>query len=155
MHWIKKDMELYLGSKEYVDTALIPIIPFQLSHEATIGKSTSKRELLSVFASEIEKELAGRVLLIPNYYYLEYGDSKLETERLNQWFDEIITQPFKHVFILTFDASWKKVEKDLKANVLWLPGFQVDNLHDEQTQSLIRGQVSDVVELIRSYWQEN
>ncbi|WP_047985303.1 DUF2487 family protein [Ornithinibacillus californiensis] len=152
MQWTKKDMELYLGSKEYFDTAIIPIIPFQLSQEANIGKSTSKREVLSVFVTEIERELSGRLLLIPNYYYLEFGDKDEEAKRLNNWTEEISKQPFKHVFILTFDAGWKRHEKDLDANLLWLPGFQTDQLNSTEILQMIRGQVADVVELIRSYW---
>jgi hypothetical protein len=152
MQWTKKDMELYLGSKEYIDTAIIPIIAFQMSQEANIGKSTSKRELISIFATEIEKELSGRVLLLPNYYYLEYGDKSEEAKRLNSWTGEVQSQPFKHVFILTFDAGWKRHEKDLVANLLWLPGFQVENPNSEEMRNMVRGQVADVVELLRSYW---
>lgn len=152
MQWTKKDMELYIGSKEYIDTAIIPIIPFQLSQETNIGKSTSKREVLSIFATEIEKELSGRVLLIPNYYYLEYGDKDEEAQRLNKWTQEIQKQPFEHVFILTFDAGWKKHEKSLDANLLWVPGFQIDEQNSSNIMPLIRGQVADVIELLRSYW---
>ncbi|HAM81174.1 DUF2487 family protein [Ornithinibacillus bavariensis] len=152
MLWTKQDMQVYIKQKEYIDTAIIPIIPFQLSHENDMDKSTSKREVLSIFATVIEKELSGRVLLIPNYYYLEYGDKAQEVDRLNRWTEEIQKQPFKHVFIVTFDSSWKKFEKELEANLLWLPGFQADDLYDGKTQQLIQGQVQDVVELIRSYW---
>ncbi|MEN2766186.1 DUF2487 family protein [Ornithinibacillus xuwenensis] len=152
MQWTKNDMQLYVGSKEYIDTALIPIIPFQVSQESTIGKSTLKREVVSIFATEIEQELTGRILLIPNYYYLEFGDKSEELKRLNQWIEEIKKQPFKHVFILTLDANWKKVESDLEGNLLWLPGFTSENTASTKMQQLIRGQVTDVVELIRSYW---
>lgn len=152
MQWTKKDMELYVGSKEYIDTAIIPIIPFQVSQEASFGKSTSKRESLSIFATEIEKELSGRVLLIPNYYYLEFGDKERETKRLNDWCEEIKKQPFEHVFILTFDASWKRYEKDLEANLLWVPGVQVDETNSTNMLQLLRGQVPDVIDLLRSYW---
>jgi Protein of unknown function (DUF2487) len=155
MLWTKQDMQLYISQKEYIDTAIIPIIPFQLSHDNDMDKSTSKREVLSIFATLIEKELSGRVLLIPNYYYLEYGGKDQEVDRLNRWTEEIQKQPFKHVFILTFDAGWKKFEKNLEANLLWLPGFQADDPYDGQTQQLIRGQVQDVVELIRSYWKQD
>ncbi|WP_096270454.1 DUF2487 family protein [Paucisalibacillus globulus] len=152
MQWIKKDMELYVGSKEYIDTAIIPILPFQMSQEGNLSKSTSKREILSIFATEIENELSGRLLLIPNYYYLEYGDKVEEMERLNKWTKEIQAQPFKHVFVLTFDSGWKRYEKDMSANLLWLPGFQAENPNSDELRQMIRGQVSDVVELIRSYW---
>ncbi|WP_010095897.1 YpiF family protein [Ornithinibacillus scapharcae] len=152
MQWTKKDIQTYLGSKEYIDTAIIPIIPFQLSRESEIGKSTSKREILSIFATEIEKELSGRVLLVPNYYYLEFGDKEAEAKRLNDWTKELFTQPFKHVFILTFDSGWKRHEKELDANLLWLPGFQVEDPNSVETIQMIRGQVADVVELMRSYW---
>ncbi|GGA61376.1 DUF2487 family protein [Ornithinibacillus halotolerans] len=152
MQWTSMDMEKYLSAKEYIDTAIIPIIPFQLSHETTIGKSTSKRELVSIFATEIESELSGRTLLVPNYYYLEFGDKEEEVKRLNAWTKEIQSQPFKHVFVLTFDSIWKRYEKDLDANLLWLPGFQTEGVNPQEMMNIIRGQVSDVVELMRSYW---
>jgi hypothetical protein len=61
-------------------------------------------------------------------------------------------QPFEHIILFTFDAGWKKYEKELQGNVLWLPGMQTGDLHSKEMQSVIRDQIAQVSEIIRSYW---
>ncbi|SES80407.1 Protein of unknown function [Oceanobacillus limi] len=152
MKWNEQDIEKYLSAKEYIDTVIFPLIPFELSQDSTAGKNAFASEVLAIFSSEIEKELTGRVLLIPGYNYLKSTDKEQEVERINNWVNDIKQQPFQHIFFLSFDSTWKKLENTLDGNFLWLPGFQSGDVHSEEMQVLIREQVKQIVELIRSYW---
>jgi len=152
LKWTSDDLQKYLQAKEYVDTAIIPVLGFQLNQEKNVVKQAFQQEVLSIYANEIEKELSGRVLLTPSYNYIKSENMDEEITRLNNWIEHMQTQPFSSVFVLTFDNQWKKCEKDLHAELLWFPSVQTSNIKSEETIHMIRNQVEQISELIRSYW---
>lgn len=152
MRWNKQDLEKFIPSKEYVDTLLIPLLPFQLSENEDIEKMAFQCEVLTIFIKELEKELTGRVLLTPQYYYNKKASKHSESTRVNTWVDDALSQPFEHVFFITFDATWKKEERDLNGSLLWLPSNHSVEINSKEMVMIIRDQVAEVGELIRSYW---
>lgn len=152
MKWTKTDMEKYKDAKEFIDTILIPLAPFNIGEDATLEKDAFQQEVLHVYVHEIEQQLAGRVLLIPPYMYLKNVEKEVEVKRIEQFLEEGKKQPFEHVFYITFDAAWRKYEADLQGNVLWVPSIQTGDLRSKEVQSLIKDQVQQLSELIRSYW---
>lgn len=152
MKWRKQDIDKYVEAKEYIDTAIIPVQTFQLSHEDQLAKDSFDSEVLSIYANEIEKELSGRVLLTPTYTYVKASDLEKEVSRMNEWIAEIKQQPFQHVFILTLDLQWKKLEASLDGNLLWVPGLKPTNLQSQEAVQVIRSQIEQISELIRTYW---
>lgn len=152
MKWKKSDIEKYNQAKEYIDTTIIPLIPFSMSDDEEAENNAFQSELLTIITNEIEKELTGRILLMPSFYYVKNSESVSETDRLNSWTDEVLKQEFKHIFYITFDSSWKKDEKHLKGNLIWLPAVSIGELHSKETQPVIRDQTKQMIELIRSYW---
>ncbi|WP_284141299.1 MULTISPECIES: YpiF family protein [unclassified Virgibacillus] len=153
MKWKKADVEKYVQAKEYIDTILLPLIPFQFSQDKDIELVASQNDLLHIFASEIEKELAGRVMLLPSYHYISSAAKSEEYLRLNSWIQETEKQPFEHAILLTFDASWKKYEKEITGNLIWLPMIQSESFDSKQIKGLIKNQVEQICEMIRAYWQ--
>lgn len=152
MRWFNDDLNKYVQAKEYIDTVIIPLQAFQLSTEANFEKDAFLQEILMIYVNEIEKELSGRIMLIPPYTYLKSKDLDPEVKRLNAWIEDIRTQPFKTIFAITFDNTWKKNEKDMDCQLLWLPGMKAGNIKSEESIKLIRSQVEQISELIRSYW---
>ena len=152
MKWEANDLERYLSAKEYIDTAIIPLQPFQLFDEEKLEEDAFQREVLKIFSLEIEKELSGRTMLTPTYNYLKSSDISNEITRLNSWIEEINHQPFKTIILLTFESKWKKVEKELNGSMIWLPGIKSGDLRSPETLNLIKNQVEQTSELIKSYW---
>lgn len=152
MKWVGSDLKRYTQAKEYVDTIIMPLIPFNLSHDSDALKKANQNEILTIIMKEIENELSGRIMLIPNYYYLYNADKSSEVGRLNNLNDNLSTQPFEHAFFITFDTEWKKHEKNLDGNLLWMPGLQSADAQSKEVALLIRDYVSQICELIRSYW---
>lgn len=152
MKWIEKDILQYVQAKEYVDTLLIPLTPFHLSDGNNIAKSAFQTEVLTIFSNELEKELTGRILLTSNYSYFKDADKEKEIERMNSWIKDALKQPFNHIFVVTFDSTWKKYEQALNGHLLWLPGMLSGGIHSPEMSMIIRDQVKQVSELIRSYW---
>lgn len=141
-----------MQAKEYIDTIIIPVLPFHFSDEASLEKAAFLRESLTVFTGDIEKELSGRVMLTPTYNYVKNADLNDEINRLNAWIKEIKSQPFTTVFIITFEIAWKKFESEIDGNLLWLPGISTGDIASKETITVIRNQVEQISELIRSYW---
>ncbi|MEI3604742.1 DUF2487 family protein [Pseudogracilibacillus sp. SE30717A] len=152
MKWITDDLKKYVQAKEYIDTLIIPLETFHMSQEASFEKDAFQKEVLSIYTNEIEKELSGRVLLSPTYSYLKKANLEQEAERLNQWINDIKEQPFTLIFAITLDNQWKKIEKNLDCELLWLPAMKPSNIKSEEAVKLIRSQVEQISELIRSYW---
>jgi len=152
MRWLKTDIEKYVEAKEYVDTAVIPVQGFQLSEDNQLVKETFAGEVLSIYANEIEKELSGRILLTPTYTFNKLTNIEKEVMRLNEWITDLKNQPFEHIFILTLDLNLKKQEQLIDGNLLWLPGLKPTDLQSQEAVQMIRSQIEQISELIRSYW---
>ncbi|MFD1018477.1 DUF2487 family protein [Thalassobacillus hwangdonensis] len=148
---MKQDLEQFQQAKEYIDTLLIPLIPMDPSNEELMIKQAVQNELTQLFCREIENECKGRLLLTPLYTYLS-GDEEGEAERLNRWISKFKSQPFQHVFLFTMDSKWKKYEKNVDADLIWVPAMGTSDLNSTATQSFVKEQVREITGLIQSYW---
>jgi hypothetical protein len=151
MRWTKADTTQYLPEKPYIDTVLIPLIPFDPSSDQHMVKQAFQRELNQVFTNLIEKGYTGRIFLAPDYYYISDTHQE-ETTRVNSWIQKFRQQPFEHVFLFTFDSKWKKYEHDLDGHLLWVPGMGSGDIQSTETQSFVREQAHQISELIQAYW---
>ncbi|MYL55151.1 DUF2487 family protein [Pontibacillus yanchengensis] len=155
MQWKTEDMNMYVQSKEYVDTIVIPLLPVSFNtDDKQLVSMAFQHELLTVFTNEIEKQFKGRIFLSPSYTYSPSTDIEHEMNRLNLWCEEAETQGFKHILLFTMDPKWKKQERKLEGSLIWLPAGQVDTLHSEEAQKYVQSQINQVTELIMAYWQE-
>ena len=92
MKWALGDVDVYNQSREYVDTAIVPLIPVSL--EADLKGTVSKGEFITYVSVELERQLKGRVFLFPSLSYLK--KSKNVIESVIEWKTEL-QQEFKHV----------------------------------------------------------
>lgn len=152
MQWNYVDVERYRDAKEYIDTLFIPLIPFQLSADKDLEKLAFQSESLRIFLDQLEKELSGRTLLTPDYPYLLQTSKDDEVVRIGQWIEDVQQQPFEHIFFFTHDAKWKKYERELDGVLIWIPSTASGDIHSPDFVKLIRDQVAEMSELIRSYW---
>ncbi|MFU0791626.1 DUF2487 family protein [Cerasibacillus sp. JNUCC 74] len=152
MKWEKSDVIQYIEAKEYIDSVLIPLVPYQMDNDANMEVNAFQSEWTNLLANELEKELTGRILLAPIYYYIKTADRSEELSRINAWIEEVKQQPFKHVFILTLDPAWKKHELAFAGTLIWLSGMKSGDLKSAEMHRFIRDQVEQLSELIQSYW---
>ncbi|MFC7320686.1 DUF2487 family protein [Halobacillus campisalis] len=151
MQWTRKDLSLYIKEKEYIDTLIIPLIPFNPASDSNVTKEAFQRELNQLFTHLLEKEYRGRIIVSPEYDYIT-GSNETEVRRINQWVESFQSQPLSHVFLFTFDPKWKKWEQELKGQLLWIPSMNERDLHSSETKSFVKEQVSQISELITAYW---
>ncbi|MFJ7510220.1 YpiF family protein [Peribacillus simplex] len=148
MKWTAKDLDMYMQSKEYVDTVLIPLVP--LSFKGQMKQTGSMNEFLTILSLEIEKQMKGRILLLPTFHYLSGEMDKVE--RLKRWANELKENDFEHVFFLTSDFEWKKEERVLENNLVWIPAIPLEGLEIEQAKEMINQQVLQILDIFSYNW---
>jgi hypothetical protein len=149
MKWTAKDLDMYMQSKEYVDTVLIPLVP--LSFKGQMKQTGSMNEFLTILSLEIEKQMKGRILLLPTFHYL--SDEMDKVERLKRWANEVKENNFEHVFFLTSDFGWKKEERELENNLVWIPAIPLAGLEIEQAREMINQQVLQILDIFSYNWK--
>lgn len=150
MKWNVKDAETFIEAKEYVDTALVPLIPITF-HEQ-MKQLTSASDFIGILSMEIEKKFKGRILLTPTFYYVNGNEQKVD--ELQNWVMELRHEKFKHIYFLTSDINWKKDEKELHGSLLWIPSISLEILDIEQARVLINQQIQQIIDIFTSDWEK-
>ncbi|WP_110927623.1 YpiF family protein [Bacillus massiliglaciei] len=151
MRWISKELDQYLQAKEYVDTALLPLLPISFGPE--MRQSGIVHEYISFVSLELEKQFKGRVLLIPPFHYLQADSGKSKTLKLLR--KELEEQGIKHVYYLTADSVWKGVEETLDGELIWIPAFSLNGMEALQIKGVIGEQVRQISELFSMKWKNS
>ncbi|WP_026689499.1 YpiF family protein [Alteribacter aurantiacus] len=151
MKWTTSDIDMYLKAKEYVDTAIIPLIP--LDWEKDQKGAVSKGEFSSILIEEMEKQFKGRLFQLPPFTYLisEHNESKIA--RLKEWDRHFFDNGFKHIIYVTCDGDWKRVEQQIPDLLIWVPALPLENLDPGYAKEMITGQMKQLLPLITDKWQ--
>ena len=150
MKWNAKDAETFIEAKEYVDTALVPLIPITFREQ--MKQLTSSSDFIGILSMEIEKKFKGRILLTPTFYYVNGNEQKVD--ELQNWVMELHHEKFKHIYFLTSDINWKKDEKELHGSLLWIPSISLEILDIEQVRVLINQQIKQIIDIFTSDWEK-
>jgi len=150
MKWTSKDMSQYVQSKEYIDTAVIPLIP--ISFEAEIKTMASHGEYITILSHELERQFKGRVILLPSYSYLHKNTLESKVEQLND-FVAHIKNDMKHVFLLTSDSVWSQKEQELEGKLVWLPAIPLEDMEEKYKQKIIQNQMNQLLPMFIQKWQ--
>jgi hypothetical protein len=153
MKWVSKDIETYLTAKEYVDTAVIPVISVSFGDE--MMQSASSAEFITLLTSYLERQFTGRLLLLPPFTYLKSDHPEDIIQQMKKWEENIEKNEFKHIFYITSESDWKIYEKELTGSLIWLPTLPLEHLNDQQKISMIESQVKQLLSLFTQKWQEN
>ncbi len=153
MKWKPKDIEMYISSKEYVDTVLLPLTGVDFG--GGILQSASMNDFLMILTNEIEKQFKGRVLLLPP---IAYGSSWTREEKrllIEKWKGTLEAEEFRHLFFLTCDAEWKVQGSLLGDSLLWVPPLPLEHMDDKHKGPLMEEQVSQTLKKIVENWKKD
>lgn len=152
MKWTKANIETYIETKEFIDTLLIPLIKLDLKSDQRMKDSALGREYINVLAYELERRLAGRTMLLPDYVYLSNAQYNAEVNRINEWIQSFSEQSFKNIFFISLDNEWTKFNQELQGQFLWLSHVPFDNLSEQTAKTFIQTQADKLSETIQSFW---
>jgi hypothetical protein len=151
MKWMTTDIDLFIQSKEYVDTAIIPLVPISISQQ--MKNTVLSGEFTSILSNEIERQFKGRIFLIPPFTYLKDHELNKEFARLLDWREMLLENGFKHVIYMTSDADWKQYETELETSLIWLPAVPLEHVEGKFKQQIMTDQVQQIVPLILTAWR--
>ncbi|AIE60535.1 YpiF family protein [Bacillus methanolicus] len=153
MKWVPQDIDMYLQAKEYVDTAVLPLLP--VSFDEDMKQTASMTEFITILSIQLERQLKGRLLLLPGFSYLKSVEEDKLVEHLKVWETKILQKGFKHVFYVTSDSQWKTRENDLNGPLIWLPSLPLENMDEQYKTSILEEQVKQLLNIFIQKWREN
>ncbi|WP_144476819.1 YpiF family protein [Cytobacillus oceanisediminis] len=150
MKWVAADVEMYQKAAEYVDTAIVPLLPVSFGED--MKQNASMAEFTGILTSQLEKQFRGRIFLLPDFVYIKEDEGSLDA--LKNWENSLLDKQFNHIFYVTSDSRWRQREKDLKGNVLWMPSLSMDQMEDQQKVAIVDDQVKQLLSLFTEKWDE-
>ncbi|RHW41257.1 DUF2487 family protein [Neobacillus notoginsengisoli] len=150
MKWTAQDLDVYKSAKEYVDTALLPLVPVAFGEE--MGQSASMSEYTGLLASQLERQFTGRLILLPAFTYIQTEKIEEAVRRLNNWEEGLTAEGIKHIFLLTCDENWRFEENKLKGSLIWLPVLPLSSIEEQQRITLVNGQIKQLMKLFTAKW---
>jgi hypothetical protein len=151
MKWHTKDVDEYFHAKEYVDTAIIPLLPIQWNDE--LKSSVAMGEFISLISEGLERQLRGRVFLLPSFSYMKKEDRSKILPNLKAIETELKENGIKHIIYITSDSDWKRLEENLKT-LIWLPTLPLQHVKQENKLSILEEQVKEVMKLVMEEWKK-
>ncbi|MBG9590551.1 YpiF family protein [Cytobacillus firmus] len=151
MKWISQDIDMFLKEKQYVDTAVLPLLPVSFGDD--IKQSVAMTEFISLLSVQLERQFRGRLIMLPGYAYLKQATEESMISGLGQWESELKAQGFKHIFLLTSDSMWKTFEDRLQGGLIWLPSLPLEHMDENYRNSILDDQVKQLLNLFVQKWQ--
>jgi hypothetical protein len=149
LKWASEDIEWYNQSKEYIDTILMPLIPITFGEQ--MQNYAAQKEFITILSFELEKQLKGRVLLMPELIYLPESCDFLEI--IKPWSTVYEQTAFQHIFWITADSAWKRYEKEMTGSVLWIPSIPLKQMAEKQAKEVMMDYVRQVGILLTEKWE--
>ncbi|MCV9888363.1 YpiF family protein [Metabacillus halosaccharovorans] len=151
MKWVSNDVDLYNQTKEYIDTAVVPLIAISVGSD--FKNTVSKGEFINLVSMDLERQLKGRVFLFPTYSYLKKSENVIEN--LIEWKTEL-QQEFKHVVFLTSDTELKEEKNEqLEGKLIWLPTIPLENMDENLKRKLLQDQVEQILNILLQSWNKS
>lgn len=151
MKWVSNDVDLYNQTKEYIDTAVIPLIAISVGSD--FKNTVSKGEFINLVSMDLERQLKGRVFLFPTYSYLKKSENVIEN--LIEWKTEL-QQEFKHVVFLTSDTELKEEKNEqMEGKLIWLPTIPLENMDENLKRKLLQDQVEQILNILLQSWNKS
>lgn len=151
MKWIPQDIETFLNAKEYVDTAVIPLVPVGFGEDMKLSASIA--EFITLLVNHLERQFTGRLLLFPPFTYLKTENEEIILNDVKKWTEKMYD--FRHIFFITSDSDLKMCEEKFGTNLLWIPALPLENMDDAQKMSMIDSQVKQILNFFTKKWREN
>lgn len=145
MNYNLKDIELFLQQKQFIDTAIVPLLPVDFSTEGALRYSSDAEFLMSL-VTYIEKQFRGRIFMAPPFpYFHKKGNIDIKEIEGN-----LKEEGFLHVLFITCDLNCK--EKMEEVDMLILPAIPIQSMDQEVKNRILQDQLNYVLPKLTSFW---
>ncbi|MGA3598551.1 YpiF family protein [Lysinibacillus agricola] len=148
MYFNANDMTSFMAQKEFIDTAIVPLVSVDLTSEK-MKQSGSEADFLLSLTSFVEQQFKGRLLLMPPF---SYSVILKDEEMPKQLEAQLHNAGFKHVFFITCDHSWTNIGDEV--NVIWLPAIPLESMDKSVKNSILEDQLRQVIPMLSTKWAQ-
>ncbi|AMA52772.1 MULTISPECIES: YpiF family protein [Bacillus] len=145
MRWRITDAKDYLQTKDYIDTAVIPLINIKVGAHFKI--TAEKGEFTQLLSDELERQLKGRVYLLPPYTYVDRNEKTVQG--LKDLREELISE-FPHVVLLTSDENWNS--EDALGKIIVTPSVPLEHLNDSLKRKILDERTAEILNVLLQLW---
>ncbi|WP_316275182.1 YpiF family protein [Bacillus halotolerans] len=145
MRWKMPDAKDYLQSKDYIDTAVIPLINIQMGSQLKIA--AERGEFTQLLADELERQLKGRVYLLPAYTYVDRNENTVQGLKDLQ---EEVKSDFQHVVLLTADDHWSSEES--LGKMIVATSVPLEHLNDSIKRKILDERTAEILNVLLQLW---
>lgn len=148
MYFQVKDVQQFQNQKEFIDTAIVPLVSLSFE-DHKIVKSSSEVDFIMSLTAFIEQQFKGRLMLIPPISYTEEIKENFDVIKLKE---SIQKGGFKHVLFVTCDHEWTSMNDAI--DVLWLPAIPLDSMDKDVKKRILEEQLKQVIPVLTSKWTQ-
>ena len=142
MNYNTSDLDVFLQQKEFIDTAVVPLLPIDFSAEK--GKQYASAALyITSLVNYVEKQFKGRIFVTPSFSYFH----NIELKGI---YENLVTAGFKHVLFVTTDQIYAKKTEDY--DILWLPAIPLESMDIEVVMRILQDQLQFVIPKLTEVW---
>ncbi|MCY7892562.1 YpiF family protein [Bacillus vallismortis] len=145
MRWRITDAKDYLQAKDYIDTAVIPLINIRIG--VHFKMAAEKGEFTQLLSEELERQLKGRVYLLPPYTYVDRNEKTVQG--LQELREELLSE-FPHVVLLTSDENWKS--ENALGNIIVTPSVPLEHLKDTLKRKILDERTAEILNVLLQMW---
>ncbi|MBS4194494.1 YpiF family protein [Lederbergia citri] len=149
MNWTAKDVHVYTTEREYIDTAIIPLMPVIL--DGGIKRAAEQGEFIQLLSMHLERQFRGRTLMLPPFAYVK--DPKEIIEELESWSNKANQAGFSYVFYLTSDSKWQSLNESCNGTLIYMPSIPLEHMDEQHKHSVIDNQLKSLIGEIINAWQ--
>lgn len=144
MFYTGKDAAVFLIQQDFIDTALIPLVPISFDSKV-IPQAASQADYILSLVNALENQFKGRVVAFPSFSYVKTQNKQ---QLVNEWKTASDDSPFKNTFYLTTDSEWIGLDE----NVLWTASIPLDSMDSKMRSKIIDDQIRQLIPRIAERW---
>ena len=149
MYFNAKDITEFMAQKEFIDTAIVPLVSVDLSNEK-IKQSGAEADFILSLTAFIEQQFKGRLLVMTPFSY----SAVMKNEEMPKVVEtQLHNAGFKHVFFITCDHFWTNIQEVI--NLIWLPAIPLESMDKSVKNSILEDQLRQVIPVLSTKWSHN
>ena len=141
-----KDVQQFQAQKDFIDTALVPLLSLEFI-ETKIKQSSSAAEFLMSLTAFVEQQFKGRLMLVPPFSYTDQTKTGLSVNLIKE---DLQNAGFKHVLFITCDHTWTSYSEQI--DVIWLPPIPLESMDSGVKKSILDDQLKQIIPILTSKW---
>lgn len=143
MRFKPSDVQRTRSEQAYIDTLIVPLLP--VGFDEAMHAYAECADMTLTVASEVERQLSGRALLVPAVTYIDAPS----IEQLEGWRQAAASGQFRFITFITADLRWKETAAE---EIIYVPRLALETMSRDQQGQMVGNFVGQVLEQLGNRW---